>query len=181
MSEKHDRSYARTAQDLERKYQFGKTFADMLGLINENRDKVEKAESSLHDEIKAQSTALKRDTEEIVATATRELNDAVEKVEMKLNADVVAITVKSVKTESGYTFGDEGLNISKSGETIENQLTHKGMYVTNNGEDVLVADKDGVGATDLHAKTYLIIGEGNGRSRFEDYGINRTGCFWIGG
>jgi len=44
-----------------------------------------------------------------------------------------------------------------------------------------VANKDGVDAKDLHAKTYLIIGEGEGRSRFEDYSPNRTGCFWIGG
>jgi len=38
----------------------------------------------------------------------------------------------------------------------------------------------GVGAVNLHAKTYLIIGS---YSRFEDYKANsgkRTGCFWIG-
>ena len=56
------------------------------------------------------------------------------------------------------------------------------MYVKKaNAEDVLVANSEGVKATDLHAKTYLIIGEGDGRSRFEDYGIKRTGCFWVGG
>jgi hypothetical protein len=55
------------------------------------------------------------------------------------------------------------------------------MYVKKGANDVLVANKDGVEATDLHAKTYLIVGKGDGRSRFEDYGINRTGCFWIGG
>ena len=33
-------------------------------------------------------------------------------------------------------------------------------------------------AVDLHASTYLMVG---GRSRFENYGTDRTGCFWIGG
>lgn len=214
MSEKQDRTYARTAQDIERKYSFGKTFADMLGLINENRDKVDSVESSLRDEIKEQSTTLKRDAEHIVAEAKREMtveisnvddkvtevdnkvtdvdsrvSEVTNEVKLKLDADAVSIVVKEeisngvdrVETSSGYVFDEEGLDISKSGEAIKNQLTHKGMYVTNNGNNVLVADKDGVAATDLHAKTYLIIGKDNGRSRFEDYKINRTGCFWIGG
>ena len=115
--------------------------------------------------------------------------DISKKVEMKLDADAVSIIVEKeisqgvdrVETKSGYVFDSEGLNISKSGEAIKNQLTHKGMYVTKSGENILVADKDGVAATDLHAKTYLKIGKGEGRSRFEDYGIDRTGCFWIGG
>jgi hypothetical protein len=45
---------------------------------------------------------------------------------------------------------------------------------------VIYAKNEGVMAYDLHAKTYLIIGES---SRFEDYeknGETRTGCFWIG-
>lgn len=200
LSTKQDIAYARTAQDIERKYSFGKTFADMLGLINENRDKVDSVESSLRNEIIEQSTTLKRDTSQIVMEAKEELQSTItdvddrvtdisKKVEMKLDADAVSIIVEKeisqgvdrVETKSGYVFDSEGLNISKSGEAIKNQLTHKGMYVTKSGEDVLVADKDGVAATDLHAKTYLIIGKGVGRSRFEDYSIDRTGCFWIGG
>lgn len=200
MSVKQDRTYARTAQDIERKYSFGKTFADMLGLINENRDKVGSVESSLHNEIIEQSTSLKRDTEQIVMEAKEELKTSItdvdekvvemsSKVNMKLDAEAVSIIVEKeiangvdrVETKSGYVLDSDGLNISKSGEAIKNQLTHKGMYVTNSGEDILVADKDGVAATDLHAKTYLIVGKGDGRSRFEDYLTNRTGCFWIGG
>lgn len=200
ISSKQDRGYARTAQDIERKYQFGKTFAEMLGLINDNRDKVDSVESSLKSEIKEQSTTLKRDAEQIVMEAKKELSasitdvdekvfDISKMVEMKLDADAVNIIVEKeiangvdrVETKSGYTFDADGLNISKSGEEIANQLTHKGMYVTKNGENVLVADKDGVEATDLHAKTYLIVGKGDGRSRFEDYSTDRTGCFWIGG
>jgi hypothetical protein len=201
MSVKQDRTYARTAQDIERKYSFGKTFADMLGLINDNRDKVDSVESSLRDEIKEQSTSLKRDTEQIVMEAKQELTSYVSdvdnsvselssKVEMKLNADEVSIVVEQkiaegvdrVETKTGYVFDSDGLNISKSGSEIKNLINNTGMYVKKGvNDDVLVANKDGVEATDLHAKTYLIIGKNEGRSRFEDYEPNRTACFWIGG
>lgn len=200
MSEKQDRTYARTAQDIERKYSFGKTFADMLGLINENRDKVDSVESALRDEITEQSTSLKRDTEQIVMEAKEELKGSISdvdgkvtdlssKVEMKLDANAVNIAIEKelangvdrVTTKTGYTFDSDGLNISKSGNAISNQLTHEGMFVKKSGSDILTANKDGVKATDLQAKGYLIIGDDNGRSRFEDYGINRTACFWIGG
>lgn len=200
ISSKQDIAYARTAQDIERKYSFGKTFAEMLGLINDARDKVDSVESSLRDEIKEQSTTIKRDTEQIVMEAKEELNTAItgvsdsvvevsKKVEMKLDADKVSIAIAEemasgvdrVATKSGYTFDSNGLNISKSGSEMKNLLTHEGMYVQKSGVDILVADKDGVQAKDLHANTYLIIGKENGRSRFEDYGTNRTACFWIGG
>ena len=185
MSVKHDRSYARTAQDIERKYSFGKTFADMLGLINEARDDVENVESGLRDEINEKTTILMRDTEQIVMKAKEELTS---EVEMKLDADEVNIIIQQelenvdeVITKTGYKFGADGLNISRANSEIENKTDHTGMYVKKNGDNVLVANNKGVEATDLHAKTYLKIGKNEGRSRFEDYGIDRTACFWIGG
>ena len=200
MSVKQDRAYARTAQDIERKYAFGKSFAETLGLINDNRDKVNSVESGLYSvesglqgEITNLETTLKRNTEEVVAQAKKELSSDIgnlsAEVELKLDAEAVTIVVENeiakgvdrVETKTGYVFDSDGLNVSKSGEAISNSLTHEGMYVKKSGDDILVADKDGVQATDLHAKTYLIIGEGEGRSRFEDYGIDRTGCFWVGG
>lgn len=76
-----------------------------------------------------------------------------------------------------YEFTTEDFTVSKEGEEIETHISHDGMTVKKNGQDVLVANNKGVDATNLHAKTYLIIGK---NSRFEDYGSNRTGCFWIG-
>jgi hypothetical protein len=247
MSVKQDRTGVRTAVDLERKYNFGKTFADMLGLINDSRDKVDSVESELRDEILEQSTSLRRDTAEIVATATQtvktdlskeiegveqavvELKENVEtkidsegvsiavnkaiqpvkaeltesingvneavvslekEVEMKVDSDGVSILVEQkiangvevdrVTTKTGYTFDSAGLTIGKEGEEIYNQIDNKGMYVRRGGVDMLTANNAGVGAVNLHAKTYLIIGSGYGRSRFEDYGASRTGCFWVG-
>ena len=209
MSEKQDRTYVRTAQDIERKYSFGKTFADMIGLINDNRDKVDSVESGLqmvngYLEITDNSTSLRRDTEQIVMSATetvkKELNDSISdisnevselssKVEMKLDAEAVNIAIEQemakgvdrVETKTGYRFDSDGLTISKSGEEMSNVLDNTGMYVKRNGEEILTANNNGVDAVNLHAKTYLIIGAGNGRSRFEDYLTNRTGCFWVGG
>lgn len=209
MSEKQDRTYVRTAQDIERKYSFGKTFADMIGLINDNRDKVDSVESGLqmvngYLEITDNSTSLRRDTEQIVMSATetvkKELNDSISdisnevselssKVELKLDAEAVNIAIEQemakgvdrVETKTGYKFDADGLTISKSGEEMSNVLDNTGMYVKRNGEEILTASNNGVDAVNLHAKTYLIIGAGNGRSRFEDYLTNRTGCFWVGG
>lgn len=209
MSEKQDRTYVRTAQDIERKYSFGKTFADMIGLINDNRDKVDSVESGLqmvngYLEITDNSTSLRRDTEQIVMSATetvkKELNESISdisdevselssKVELKLDAEAVNIAIEKemakgvdrVETKTGYRFDSDGLTISKSGEEMSNVLNNTGMYVKRNGEEILTANNNGVDAVNLHAKTYLIIGKGNGRSRFEDYLTNRTGCFWVGG
>lgn len=203
MSIKGDRTGARTPADLERKYNFGKTFAEMLGLINDNRDKVDSVESGLRNEITEQATALKRDTEQIVMSATEtvrtEMTDSItgisntvselsSEVEMKLDAQAVDVAIKRemangvdrVQTTTGYRFDADGLTISKTGEEMSNVLDNTGMYVKRDGNEILTANNKGVNALNLHAKTYLIVGSGDGRSRFEDYGILRTGCFWVG-
>lgn len=95
----------------------------------------------------------------------------------------------SVITSKGYKFGDDGLVINQQdsdGKSIgdtNTKIDHQGMEVRNNdapsdAKPILTANKDGVNAKNLEATTYLIVG---GRSRFENYGDNRTGCFWIGG
>ena len=198
MSVKQDRTAPRTVADIERKYNFGKSFADIMGLIDDTRDEVDSAYSELRDEITEQSTSLQRTTEEIVAKAvTKEeianvygdIDELRTEVETKMTSEAVTIAiskelskgVEKVDTKTGYRLDEDGLTISKSGEGVTNLIDNTGMYVKRSSENVLVANEDGVEATDLHAKTYLKIGSGEGRSRFEDYGMNRTGCFWTGG
>ena len=194
MSVKQDRTGARTATDLERKYQFGKRFAEILGIASDARDKVDSVESYLFDEDEEHSTALQRDTEQIVATATSSIKTDVaevkKEVEMKMDSDSVDIAIENailgsevdrVVTKQGYSFTDKGLDISKTGSEMSNKINEEGMRVSRMGEEILSATNKGVDATNLHAKTYLTVGSGDGRSRFEDYGTNRTGCFWIGG
>ncbi len=164
MSVKQDRVAARTATDIERKYNFGKKFSEILGLIDDSREKVDSVESELKDEITKTATELSRDTESV--------NIAVKKITEN--------GVDRVETATGYRLDADGLNISKAGEEMTNLLDNTGMYVKRSGEDILVANNKGVQAVNLHAKTYLIIGSGDGRSRLEDYGADRTGVFWVG-
>lgn len=199
MSVKQDRQGVRTASELERKYNFGKSFSEILGLIDESRDKVDSVESTLRNEIIEQSTSLTRNTEQIVMQAEQRLTNTIndvdgkltdieKEVSLKLDAEAVKISVRQ-EVSSGVKVGDEqtdyrfdldGLTIAKKGEAMENHLDNTGMYVKKDGEAILTANKDGVDAVNLHASTYLIVGSGDGRSRFEDYGIDRTGCFWVG-
>ena len=87
--------------------------------------------------------------------------------------------IDSITTSTGFTFNQDGLTISKSDSDINTTITENGMYVKDREENVLTANSDGVNAKNLHATTYLFIGQ---NSRFEDYyNGTRTGCFWIGG
>lgn len=100
-----------------------------------------------------------------------------EAVELKIQSAMEQGTSKVV-TSTGFTFDDEGMTIEKSGSEMKTQITENGMVVYQNSDEVLTANNKGVDAKDLHATTYLIVGS---HSRFEDYGLDRTGCFWIGG
>lgn len=118
-----------------------------------------------------------------VATELAEIN---KKVDMNVSAEDVSIAIQTemakgtdkVVTSTGYKFDEEGLTVSKSNSEMETKITEDGMVVYKNGDAVLTANNQGVDAKNLHATTYLIVGT---NSRFEDYGSNRTGCFWVGG
>ena len=88
--------------------------------------------------------------------------------------------VSKVSTGMGYTFDDEGLKIQKPGEAMLNKLDDTGMEVSRSGEVMLRADKDGVLATDVTVRNFLIVGD---HARFEDYSngtdTKRTACFYI--
>lgn len=115
-----------------------------------------------------------------------EIESLTQRVEATMTAEDLTIAVKQeisngvdkVTTSTGFTFNDVGLTVSKSGSEMTTTITEDGMSVYRDGSEVLTADNTGVKAENLHATTYLIIGE---NSRFEDYEGNRTGCFWIGG
>lgn len=116
-----------------------------------------------------------------------DLNEIKQEVSMTLSKEDVEILIEnsqtsnaqSVTTATGYTFNQDGLTISRTGTALSTQITEDGMTIYRNDDEILVADNQGVKATNLHATTYLIVGL---NSRFEDYDNGkRTGCFWIGG
>ena len=96
----------------------------------------------------------------------------------------LAVSADSIAFGAGKRFflGDTGMTVkgssSDTNNTIETTVSNNGMTVYGNDQEMLKANDKGVVATDLHAKTYLIVGD---NSRFENYGNGRTGCFWIGG
>lgn len=104
--------------------------------------------------------------------------------QMRQNEAEVELRIKSVEeqgvqkvtTETGFTFDEKGLSISRSGTRMENLLRETGMYVKRSGEVILQADREGVAATDVSVRNYLVVGD---HARFEDYGTDRTACFWI--
>lgn len=119
-----------------------------------------------------------------LATITEKVNATMTSEEILFEiSTAIENGVDSVQTGKGFTFNDEGLTI----EDLENpdiitQITNNGMGVYKNsisdGNRVLTANDRGVKAKDLHATTYLIIGD---YSRLENYGTQkRTACYWIG-
>lgn len=114
-----------------------------------------------------------------------QIKDVKRDVDLKMDSEGVKIQIQTaigdiheVTTNTGYSFTDEGLKISKSTSPIETTITENGMKIKSGVYERLVADKDGVSATNLHAKTFLTINE---KCRIEPYGSDRLACFWIGG
>lgn len=130
-------------------------------------------------------TAAVEDVQKSLNDTNKDIIELNRKAELAITPEDVTIAIKSemqngvdrVTTNTGFTFNDEGLTVSKTGTEMTTTITEDGMTVKKNNEAVLTANNTGVDAVNLRATTYLIIGK---NSRFEDYG-NRTGCFWIGG
>ena len=139
--------------------------------------------------IKASVSTVQNNLDNAISGVNGDIQNLHKKVELAMTDEQVQIKidkafdtgVKNVTTSTGFTFNDEGLTVSKTGSEMTTQITEDGMTVYKDNLEVLVADNTGVKARNLHAETYLIIGN---NSRFEDYTSDRgsrTGCFWIGG
>lgn len=141
---------------------------------------------------KTEQSTLRVAVDGITADVTRQAAD-LEGVKSSVatvqqSADQVAVRlqkivddgVSKVVTETGYSFDSDGMRITKSGEEMANKLDNTGMYVTRSGETILQANNQGVLATDVTVRNYLIVGS---HARFEDYndGVDgkRTACFYL--
>ena len=183
---KQDRQGARTPADLERKYNFGKTFAELIGLIDESRDHVDYVESELRSEFSEQVTSITRSTESIIlsalenyaATSDLEELERTIKAELKVMADKITMTFDSATEQitnvdgelqkvvedlsKHFEFGVDGLTI-KAGENAMNLLLDNDMIrFTKNGQEF--GWWDGV---DFH--TGNIVVEVNERAQFGNF------------
>ena len=142
------------------------------------------------DKVNKEISLVVSSTNESIAATNDDINALKDEVSLKLDANAVNVeitkavdNINKITTTTGFTFDEKGLTVSKSETDITTTITENGMIVKQGANDEkLVANADGVKAEDLHATTYLIIGN---NSRFEDYtnasGVPRTACFWIGG
>ena len=136
--------------------------------------------------------SLAMDVEGIVSEVSRQQTELtgvkMQMTAVEQNAEAMQIRIKTlteegthkVKTETGFTFDEKGLTISREGTRMENLLNETGMYVKRSGEVILKADQEGVTAVDVTVGNYLVIGD---HARLEDYSsgtdAKRTACFWI--
>ena len=94
--------------------------------------------------------------------------------------------VEKVTNEFGLTIDESAVQIKRTGSNMTNRLDERGMQILRGEGDkqtvMLKADADGVTATDVTVRNYLIVGT---HARFEDYSAGgdrkRTACFWMEG
>ena len=162
-----------------------KTVVDTELSSNSTNPVENKAIYAQFNSISAEVKQVKDDFNSNIEVVNGDIQTLTQKVNATMTAEDVKLQIQSelnngvtkVKTTTGFTFDDEGLTVSKSGSEMTTQITEDGMTVFRDNTAVLTANNVGVDAVNLHATTYLIIGT---HSRFEDYGEDRTGCFWIG-
>lgn len=133
---------------------------------------------------------LEQTTRSSIDSLSESVETLTKQVSLAITQDDVTIAVNKALTEGvdkvttsskKYTFDDTGLNITSGDSSISTMITEDGMQISRGSNKVLTASNEGVEAEDLHATTYLIIGD---NSRFENWTRNnkqRTACFWIGG
>lgn len=111
---------------------------------------------------------------------------------IKIAKQVQTDGVTRLDTKTGFTFGEDGLNIEKTGAKVKSKLDEAGLEIKDatgaTDESILFAgydEKSGetiVKSKNMTVEKYLVIGK---YSRMEDFtdedGNNGTGVFWIGG
>lgn len=149
--------------------------------INHNLSELELTDN----DIVASVESLKQTTKTTIDGLNDEINELNNKVSARMTAEEVEIKIEEtlsngvdkVTTATGFTFDDSGLHISKSNSQMSSTLDETGLEVSRSGTQVLTANHTGVNALNLTARQYLSVEN----IRFETYGYNRMGCYWIGG
>ena len=154
-----------------------KTLNETVTSLQLGADSINASVKSLEETVTRTSDGLAND----ISIIQEQVNLAMTSEDVKIEIQNQLINgTNKVSTTTGYTFDEDGLNISKSDSEMKTQITEDGMKIYKNSDIMLTANNQGVDAKNLHATTYLIIG---GNSRMEDFienGSKRTAVFWIG-
>lgn len=102
---KQDRQGVRTPADLEQKYQFGKKFAELMGIATDARESVDSLASTLRSEMREQETSIIRDTEKIMLTALENYvkTDEMAEVEQLLRGELLVMSNRITASVTDYT------------------------------------------------------------------------------
>lgn len=146
------------------------------GLKAENRD-MQGNLSSLALDISAIST-------KVTAQVGEHQNVQEKLTQLSQTATALSATVKTIQNQGtsrvenafGVTLDGSCFTIARSDSEMVNRLDETGMYVLRGGGEVMLqANAAGVTATDVSVRNYLKVGD---HARFEDYGTNRTACYY---
>lgn len=154
------------------------TLGDILKQTTAKVDKVAQEITLTVATIQGDIAANEQANQEQFQALETKITQTAENVKIDVKQEIKEAGAEKVVTATGFTFDNDGLTISKSGSDITTTISEDGMQVYKDSDEVLTADNEGVKATDLHARTYIWIGA---YSRLENYGTNRTGCFYVGG
>ena len=144
--------------------------------LNLRLDGIEGTVSSTNEEIYNELSTKVTSTELTTKVTSIVEKNGISKVSNTIGTfDSSGLTISDSNIDTSTNINANGLAIYK-GEIDKRTDRDTGKeYITN--EAVLTVEHSGVTAENLHATTYLIIGN---NSRLEDSG-NRTACYWIGG
>lgn len=173
--------YGLAPQDIESEFS---SIESETKTLNETVTSLQLGADSINASVKSLEENVIRTTDGL----TNDISIIQEQVNLAMTSEDVKIEIQNqlingtnkVSTTTGYTFDEDGLNISKTDSEMKTQITEDGMKIYKNDDIMLTANNQGVDAKNLHATTYLIIG---GNSRMEDFtesGSKRTAVFWIG-
>lgn len=171
---KQDRQGARTAADLERRYSFGKSFAEVLGIATGARDRADTIESRLHNEIMEQMTAITRDTEQTIISALEsyaEISDMEElrstvSSQLSVMAERIALNFESSLMQISEVDGDLQTVVEELQKHFE--FTANGLVIKAGDHDLkLLLDND-------------VVAFYKGDIDPDDPAVNRRG-YWDGG
>ena len=141
-SAKQDRQGARTVSDLERRYNFGKQFAEIMGVAQDARLAVDATASEIRAEVKQEVSSLTRTTDSITATVEKTEQDVealqTSSAALQLTANKLLVSVDSVQADLADQTKEIG-SLSKHFVFAEN-----GLSILNNstGMGILVSEEE---------------------------------------
>ncbi|MBQ3252162.1 MAG: hypothetical protein IJB02_02845 [Oscillospiraceae bacterium] len=125
---------------------------------------------------------LELDVEGLRGRVSRQENGMTQLTQLQQDAASMELKIQTLEenagrviTSTGYSFTEDGLQISKTGQEMKSLVDHTGLYVKRGGTTILQAGNRGVTAVDVTVGNYLIVGN---HARFEDF-EGGTACFYI--